>query len=227
MRPSKSETILIPWDPESPEHVERLYQQRIACGWDKGLVEESWRGLQRSGKKTIQWIVFSDSDTAKDSKIAQHLKVWPLEATPISDTAISFGGKSRTPSHATPFIPVGHISLDGEVESNTYQISTFYVSNALQSNGIGRAAMDTVENIAINEPLCAKTLVLKTRSKEKELTSEKWLALGMDPPTFSAQDWYQRRGYEVYETREKMWSQIDSQGRVWWTTAVFMRKDIR
>lgn len=44
---------------------------------------------------------------------------------------------------------------------------------------------------------------------------------------FSKQDWYQRRGYEVYDRKEKMWSETDPQGKEWWASAVFMRKDIR
>jgi hypothetical protein len=49
--------ILLPWDPESPKHVERLYQQRIACGWNSQAVDEVWRDAQRTGKKAIRWIV--------------------------------------------------------------------------------------------------------------------------------------------------------------------------
>lgn len=52
----KPQIVLIPWDPTSPEHVERLVQQRIACGWDSECVE-SWRKAQESGKLNNQWIV--------------------------------------------------------------------------------------------------------------------------------------------------------------------------
>lgn len=48
--------VLLPWDPESPEHVDRLYQQRIACGWNKQAVE-GWRELQRAGKIALHWVV--------------------------------------------------------------------------------------------------------------------------------------------------------------------------
>jgi GNAT superfamily N-acetyltransferase len=61
---------------------------------------------------------------------------------------------------------VGHISLDAEVDdvnrAESYKISSFYVSAALQGGGLGRAAMDAVENMAISEPLCAKWLLLST-----------------------------------------------------------------
>jgi hypothetical protein len=47
---------LIPWDPESPDHVERMTQQRIACGWKHDKIE-GYRELQREGKVTLQWVV--------------------------------------------------------------------------------------------------------------------------------------------------------------------------
>lgn len=53
---ARKEIVLIPWDPESPEHRERLYQQRIACGWYENYVE-GWQERQRSGKVSLQWIV--------------------------------------------------------------------------------------------------------------------------------------------------------------------------
>ena len=54
------EIELIPWDPESIEHVQRLYDQRIACGWNSNLVE-LWRTKQREGKKAIHVSRFSCS----------------------------------------------------------------------------------------------------------------------------------------------------------------------
>lgn len=129
----------------------------------------------------------SDSDPLKGVNIAQHVKAWPSEATPISDSAVSFGGKSRTPSSPTAtFVPVGHISLDAEqgdfTASEAYKIATFYVSTALRGSGLGRAAMDAVESMATSEPLSAKTLLLDTSSKENPGMAEKWEALGRDPP---------------------------------------------
>lgn len=97
--------------------------------------------------------------------MAQHVKAWPLEAKPIADTATSLGGKPREPSPAYTFTPVGHISLaarsDGD-GTESYSISTFYISTALQSGGLGRAAMDAIEHMAISEPLCATSLWLRT-----------------------------------------------------------------
>jgi hypothetical protein len=41
------------------------------------------------------------------------------------------------------------------------------------------------------------------------------------------QDWYERRGYDVYQTHEKFWPEKDPTGITWWFTSVFMKKDIK
>jgi hypothetical protein len=78
-RPAKStkpRVLLIPWDPTSPEHVQRLVEQRIACGWDYEEVE-GWRAKHESGTLNMQWVVstisicnsISSSDFHRFSKI--------------------------------------------------------------------------------------------------------------------------------------------------------------
>jgi hypothetical protein len=54
--PKAASVNFIPWDPDSTEHVERMRQQRIACGWNVNLVD-SWPQLQREGRINIWWIV--------------------------------------------------------------------------------------------------------------------------------------------------------------------------
>lgn len=51
---------LIPWDCESDEHVERMYQQRIACGWRSDEVHKQWVDLTRAGEKMLYWAVSPD-----------------------------------------------------------------------------------------------------------------------------------------------------------------------
>lgn len=88
----------------------------------------------------------------------------------------------RDPSQQA-FVPIGHISLDsknpeaahlglGIPSDAVYWIKTFFVQNHLQSKGIGRAAMDEVEAMAVNEPLSAKTLMLDTVEKGDQLREE-------------------------------------------------------
>lgn len=72
------------------------------------------------------------------------------------------------------FIPIGHISLDSEspnpdqadASKGLYCITKFYISRAIQGSGLGSAAMDAIEDQAVNEPWCAKILSLDTLVKE-------------------------------------------------------------
>lgn len=116
--------------------------------------------------------VLGDLYPSKEEKLNEHAKIWPLEARPLSDTATSLGGISRTADPTRRFLPVGHISLnaDGEdfVLEGSYKIAYFYVSTALQGGGLGRAAMDAVESMAASQPLCAKLLWLSTTSNVQQ-----------------------------------------------------------
>ncbi|KAH6693318.1 hypothetical protein DL95DRAFT_393397 [Leptodontidium sp. 2 PMI_412] len=228
---ARAKVDLIAWDPESPEHIERMFQQRIACGWKSDLVQK-WRGLQREGKMAIQWVILSEEDPDKEIKLAQHLLKYPNESTPIHDTAITLGAKSREPTSRS-FIPVGHISLDSEssnpdqadASQGMYCITTFYISRAIQSGGLGSAAMDRIESEAVNEPLNAKILSLDTLANSSLENEAIWPKMGMDVPTFSNQDWYERRGY-------KPWKFVDGHikqevnGKIWPLDAVFMKKTV-
>lgn len=112
------------------------------------------------------------------------------------DSATAFGGKARTPTSIS-FIPVGHISLDSQYEEpykvadhdlpkDIYWIATFYVSQALQQFGLGRAAMDSVEEMATKEPLNATMLGLSTARSVDEGNQARWAAMGRDPPKVSS-----------------------------------------
>lgn len=47
---------LVPWDFDSQEHQERMYLQRLACGWRSEEVQ-GWAELGRATTKTLYWIV--------------------------------------------------------------------------------------------------------------------------------------------------------------------------
>lgn len=47
---------LIPWDPKDEEHYQRMYDQRVACGWRTDEVAE-WKQKQLRGTKVHYWIV--------------------------------------------------------------------------------------------------------------------------------------------------------------------------
>lgn len=177
----------------------------------------------------------------------------------LQDTATSINAVAREPSHRT-FIPVGHISLDSEnpdakkieldiPKANAFWIKTFYVTHAFQSQGLGRAAMDEVESMAVREPLNAKTLLLDTVQKDDQLREEfAIISYGGVPKVrfvsprkkvrfrvctkrtnimqVANEVWYARRGYLLIKTVQNYYNIEDKNGKYWDTKTVFMRKDI-
>jgi hypothetical protein len=67
---STTEIDLIPWDADSPEHIERLLEQRDQCGWNASKVEPVWRPAQKAGSSCIYWIVRSQSSNTHTSRKA-------------------------------------------------------------------------------------------------------------------------------------------------------------
>ncbi|KAL2061224.1 hypothetical protein VTL71DRAFT_7497 [Oculimacula yallundae] len=228
---AQAKVDLIAWDPDSPEHIDRLFQQRVACGWKSSEVEK-WRDLQKEGKMAIQWVVLSEDDPDKALKLQQHITKYPIESTPIHDTALTLGAKPRHPT-SVAFTPVGHISLDSEspnedqadASRGLYCITTFYISRAIQSGGLGSAAMDKVESEAVHEPLNAKVLSLDTLANSSHGRAEIWIEMGMEVPPFSNQDWYERRGYKPWKFVDGHIKQMIN-GKMWVLNAVFMKKTV-
>lgn len=56
MADKKPRIDLIPWDFNSEEHQQRMYLQRLACGWRSDEIQK-WVELGRAGQKTLYWIV--------------------------------------------------------------------------------------------------------------------------------------------------------------------------
>ncbi|CZR69794.1 uncharacterized protein PAC_19694 [Phialocephala subalpina] len=228
-----TKVVLVPWDPDSPEHVERMVQQRLACGWNASHVPE-WQKRQRKGRKNLQWVIIDESDPNQQQYISKHITTFPKQSTALVDTASSLGAKPRQLVSSLSFIPVGHISLDTEYENpelndptpGVFFICAFWISETLQGMGLGRAAMDIVEGTAISEPLCAKRLALSTPNKDDPTRVDRFVALKKDLPKVTNQEWYGRRGYEVYRNVDQMWSEDDETGKTWWVPGVFMKKDI-
>ena len=132
----------------------------------------------------------AEESTEIEQYLSRHISQWPKENFPISDSAASLRGESRTPRLEFHFIPIGHISLDSEnadpslanASQGIYCITTFYISRPLQSIGLGRSAMDAVEKMAVEEPLQAKILALDTVAREELADLERWKAYGKPIP---------------------------------------------
>ncbi|RFU77361.1 hypothetical protein TARUN_4866, partial [Trichoderma arundinaceum] len=132
--PKYNTVELIPWDPSSDAHFQRLYAQRVACTWDMDLVGE-WKEKVLEGKKFLYWITLSDDLSAKDDLLAKHIAKYPQEKEALIDTATTLANAPRTPT-AVSFIPIGHIALDIYPDRNvqfslpqsTVWIKSLYIS---------------------------------------------------------------------------------------------------
>lgn len=103
---------------------------------------------------------------------------------PLLDTCKSLRGVPLEPSNKE-FIPIGHIALDMTYPAaakfnldipseGAIFIKSLYISKPLQSGGLGRAAMDTLESMATSEPLSARTLVLDTMQRDDQKKIMPW-----------------------------------------------------
>ncbi|PLN76125.1 hypothetical protein BDW42DRAFT_26847 [Aspergillus taichungensis] len=231
----KSKISLIPWDGDSAAHRQSLTKQRVECSWDHEKVEEVWREQQLKGEKCIYWIVIFFHDSVQYEKIKDHLDVGKGNGT-LYDTATSINGVLRDPSQRS-FVPIGHVSLDPRnpdaegvgldlPSERVFWIKTFFVSQALQSQGYGRATMDEVENMAIQEPLCAKILMLDTVHNDDQKREDFAMVTFGRIPKVTNEEWYSRRGFKLIKTVENYYKVADRNGKVWATRTVFMRKDI-
>ncbi|SPO04643.1 uncharacterized protein DNG_07328 [Cephalotrichum gorgonifer] len=233
---SGTTVTLIPWDPESAEHSERLIEQRIACGWHADQVKGSWREAQRAGTKCIYWLEIPKEDPNYSSRMEAHLTAFPEQASNLLDTGAYVRGIERQPTNQ-PFNPVGHISIDtawpgvdylnlNTPAMGTIWIKSLYVSAPLQSAGFGRAAMDALEAMATSEPLCATTLMLDAVSKEDQMRKDFALEFYGYIPKMANEEWYCRRGYRVVKTVQDFYIHTGAAKTDWDIKTVFMRKDI-
>ncbi|KAK0391232.1 hypothetical protein NLU13_0733 [Sarocladium strictum] len=208
-KPSKVE--LVPWDPTSDQHFERMVEQRIACGWDYNDVPE-WKQKALKGEKLLYWVKLVDDLPNKEDTLKAHFDEFPSERVALKDTATTLGGEECTPTNRT-FFPIGHIGLQiGDGRTNAFSlplpekavwIKSVYISFPLHSQGLGRSAMETMERVAARPPLNADLLALDTVESSFQLKDEHlavyWEGRGRTRPEVpkANQEWYMRQGYRV------------------------------
>ncbi|KAK8009899.1 hypothetical protein PG990_008864 [Apiospora arundinis] len=233
---AKATVNMVPWDAESQEHVEMLIKHRLACRWDDDKVAGPWRQAQREGKKCIFWLILPDNDPENENRLQRHLDCFGSEmSAPLEDTCKVLRGTPIIPSGKS-FVPIGHAALDIAQpaadkfnldiprDGSALWIKSLWVSTALQSSGLGRAAMDTLEAMAMQPPLSATMLLLDTLKEEDQLRLRPYVKS-------SNQGWYQRRGYLTIHTAKDFYviNPLDFQDlgcEPFSTRTVFMRKDL-
>ncbi|KAF2971532.1 hypothetical protein GQX73_g1934 [Xylaria multiplex] len=201
---------IIPWDHLSPEHVKRMHDQRVACGWRADEVLE-WAESAKRGGKTFYWAVLAQDVPNRNELLAQHIAAYPKESEPLRDTAIEIRFALHQPT-GRDFTPIGHVALDVHdakedaklgLPVGTVWVHQLYISSALQGGGYGVATMARVESIAAQEPMNAKWMALDTLAKEvqKEAGDIASIDVGMGNimPITSKEEWYTRLGYQTYQ----------------------------
>ncbi|KAI1393349.1 uncharacterized protein F4822DRAFT_9312 [Hypoxylon trugodes] len=201
---------LIPWDQKSAGQVNRLYEQRLACGWDAEEVPSFVESVKQ-GEKVFYWIVLADEVPERGAYLTQHIAKYSKEASPLTDTTDEVRFVPRVPSKKQ-FTPIGHIALaihpsDEDVQlglprSGVAWVHQLYVSYVLQGGGFGAGAMGRAEQLAAMEPLNASIIALDTVAKEihaqKEFLKLIYEGRGLPQPTKSNEEWYISLGYEIF-----------------------------
>ncbi|KAM0245958.1 hypothetical protein ACHAQJ_010407 [Trichoderma viride] len=238
--PKYNTVELIPWDPNSEAHFQRLYEQRVACTWNSDLIEE-WKAKALGGKKFLYWIKLSDDLAGKDDILAKHVARYPKEKEALIDTAAILANTPRTPTSVS-FIPIGHIALDKYPDLNTQYslpqstlwIKSLYISWAIQAGGFGRSAMYQIEHVASLPPLNATTMALDTITNDYQKAPETIATFnkirGQDlkaEDIKSNEEWYVRQGYQDIGRVKDMYNWVDPRtGKEVTIPSVFLKKDI-
>lgn len=183
--------------------IDELLRQRKICGWaDTPDYIVSWRDSMDARMKTMFWI-----------KPARQ-----------------------------PDLRVGHVSLDCEAEppdlelanphdKSVLTIARFFVLQEHRRGGLGRAVMETLENLATKEPYGSPnchTIAITTLSRryaEDDQERAKYEALEGKPAAprgLSNEDWYKRMGYVKWKDEPK----YEARNGLDKYVAAFMRKRI-
>lgn len=205
---------LVPINLDNPSEFTELQRQRIICGWNHSDADiRKWREKQREGLKSFFWITLP--------------------------AAASSTGSTTT----TEPVRAGHISLDSycdppdpelaRSDKTIMTIQNFFILPEYRGSGLGRQAMDLVESMATKEPFGSpqcKFITVNTLSKRYFYDEgPEWKGtlkdLAREPPAFSNQEWYERRGYVQWK-EEPRYEERTRDGSVVVLVASFLRKAV-
>ncbi|KAL5624667.1 hypothetical protein BROUX41_004727 [Berkeleyomyces rouxiae] len=236
----KTKVQLVPYDAESETHRQRLYDQRVACGWGEESIDE-WTRMQLSGDKTIFWVVLGEAvpEEAQKDMISKNMTRFPAESTLLRDSALTIDAAVRTPTNQ-PFFPMGHIAIQHALDTSAglglspaedfWWITSLYIAHDIQRGGFGRSAVDIVEDMLVQRG--AKTIVIDTVSHEAS-QEDIWLRWrfenrGLEKPAVfkTNEQWYKERGYTRFGAEKKGYLISDRKtDEKFWAEKCFMRKD--
>ncbi|RAL16069.1 uncharacterized protein BO97DRAFT_180775 [Aspergillus homomorphus CBS 101889] len=198
---------LTPINLHHPSDYATLQHQRIICGWDhtdEALL--AWRAKQDAGLKSFFWINLTTSTSTSDSA-------------------------------STSPIQAGHISLDAyanppdpdlaTADRTNLTIQSFFILPEYRKGGLGRKAMDLVEERACQDPRC-KYVTLNAVSKEYYTDPERrrWIEWIRGEGKLPVAEWYEKMGYVRWKT-EPRYTDWTPDGEEVVIEADFMRKVVR
>lgn len=203
---------LIPMNLHDPLEFEVLSQQRVICGWNyEPKIIAAWREMMDQGLKSLFWISLPDGTRAG------HISLDSADRYSPDDT------------------------LDLELanpDRSVMTITTFFIRHEYRSGGLGRAAMDILEDYATQEPYgsphCRAITVNTLSRKYYEDDAEEWRGIWKrlvgrkaPPRGRSNEDWYHRRGYVTWKEIPKYKENRTIDGSEITFLAVFMRKELQ
>ncbi|KAH7381924.1 hypothetical protein BKA64DRAFT_749382 [Cadophora sp. MPI-SDFR-AT-0126] len=223
---SKNFVSVIPWDPTSEPHVERLRQQRMSCGWDAENVS-NWRTQQLSGQKVLLWLTLKPAHPCYDNLITSHILQFPQESKPISDSGSDTFPMRR--ERQKGFTPIGHVSLDfpptGITDPSRARIgaTSLYLSPAIRGLELGNHVLKLMRGVGSR---FARFAVMEVPIRESDEAVERFERFGDGRPEFSLADWYESFGWKRQNKTRRFVNETDSEGRVWKVELVGMEWDL-
>ncbi|KAG5915742.1 hypothetical protein E4U53_004423 [Claviceps sorghi] len=168
--------------------------------------------------------------------LRQHVAQFPEEKEALVDSATRLGTATLTPS-LEEFVPVGHIGMEAFPDRNKalgLPLSTYWVKSlALQSCGLGRSAMDLLEQAASSPPFNCAFIALDTVRSECQKSEMlrgfyEDRGLSRSGVVRTNEEWYLRQGYEIMgaEAEPYEWTN-PATGRVVKLPCAFFKKDLR
>lgn len=224
---------LVPVNFDNADEYAEFHRQRTICGWaySDGALQH-FKQMQEIKLKSLFWIM-----------IKQELQVNSINGKD-NDEFRGSDANGELQKSALFTKRAGHISLDSYAElpdpelaredRTIMTVSTFFILPEHRKGGLGKAAMDLIEVLATQEPYGSPqchTLALTTLHKSYIEVDEPewrgmWKQLGLEPPQFSAQVWYEKLGYVLWK-EEPRYPEKTLDGDDLNLIASFMRKRLR
>ncbi|KAK1770203.1 hypothetical protein QBC33DRAFT_530407 [Phialemonium atrogriseum] len=202
--------LLVPMDLHNPAEFDEFLRQRISCGWDKEVeIIEGCRKRMDDKTKFLFWIVPAElAESPGTSRFAGHISLQTTAHPPDLELA--------------------------NPDKTVLMISTFFILPEYRRGGLGRAAVQALEERARVEPYgspACRALALTALSR-RYTEDDEWRGFyaerGMEAPDkgSSIEDWYTRMGYVKWKEEPRYRDKLQD-GTEIVLLASFLRKELR